>query len=219
MAIIDRAVDDPEENCRRRSAMTTKLAPASFDPAMRAVVVTESERVVAGGAYLNVYEAYDDSDTGGCRPPMANRGTSVIAPPDDVEEAPPWAIAALALTQTHLWIGRRTQGILRVPADFELIESRYFQEADLWTVGATALHFSLLNDLSQGGEENAWAAVTDEDGVAGGLMLLTVSTPELALWVDGASLGGVPRVIDVAQSTRRIWLLAGATVTTFVEPD
>jgi hypothetical protein len=219
MAIIDRAVDEPEENCRRRSAMTTKLAPASFDPAMNAVVVTESERVVAGGAYLNVYEAYDDSDTGGCRPPMANRGTSVVAPPDDGEELPPWEVVSLALTQAHIWIGRRTGGILRTPADFVLIESRYFHDAELWMLGATAMPFPLLNDLSQGSTERAWAALTDEDGAAGGLLLLAGSPPEAALWVDSSSLGGVPTAVDVARSARRVWLLTGSTVATFIEPD
>lgn len=218
MAIIDRAVDDPEPNCRRRSAMTTKLAPASYDPAMYAVVVTKTERVVAGGAYLNVYEDIDGTDPGGCLPPMSRRGTSVIAPPDDIETLPPWGTVTIALSEAFIWIGRRDAGLIRLPWDFELIESRYFQDGDLWKYSSSEFPYPQLNDVAAGSGNRAWIALTDEDGFRGGLLLISATTPGPELWIDGISFGGVPRAIDVATTSHRVWVITESTISTFSEP-
>ncbi len=215
MAIMDGAVvDEAGVFCRRRSAMTTRLSPATYDGAMAAVVVTNSERVIAGGAYVNVYEAYDNSDLGGCDSAMANRGTSVISPPADTSQ--PWGAVAMAVTSTALWIGRHDQGVLRVPLDFMLVESRYFRDDDLQIVPPESLPLPHVVDLSSTATERIWVALSDPLGVQGGVLRLDAEGSDL--WVDGSVLGGVPVAVDVA-SSGHIWVLTETTVSTFTDPN
>lgn len=212
MALMDRdAVDGEETYCRRRSAMTAKLEPAIFDPSMLAVVVTSTERVVAGGSYLNVYEAYEDNDPGDCDPPLPDRGTSVIAPPD---EGGAWDVVSLALTSTYIWIGRRDYGLFRLPAEF-VSENHYFREEDLWILKPEELPMPRIVDLTEGSGDQLWVALVDEDGLGGGLSV--VGQEGVNLWIDLSSLGGVPQAIDVSYSedSGYVWVLSDSTVFVF----
>lgn len=212
MALMDRdAVDGEETYCRRRSAMTAKLEPAIFDPAMVAVVVTSTERVVSGGSYLNVYEAYEDDDTGGCDPPLPDRGTSVIAPPED---GGAWDVISMALTSTYLWIGRRDNGLFRLPSNF-VSENHYFRDEDLWILKPEELPLPRIVGLTEGPHDELWVALVDEDELSGGLAV--VGQDGVDLWIDSSSFGGIPRAIDVSHSTDsgEVWVLSDSTVFAF----
>jgi hypothetical protein len=205
------------EFCRMRSAMTTRLASASHDSAMVAVVVTPSERVVAGGGFLNVYERLDDLDPGGCEPgqTMANRGTSVVAAPGDDDA--PWSVVAMAATTSSIWIGRRDDGLLRVPIDFVLAEARYFRDDDRDIFGSATLPLPLVVDLAAAPGERVWAVVTDEDGLAGGLVRLDEAGPDL--WVDASVVGGVPAAVDISRGSNQVWVVTETSVATFTDPS
>lgn len=204
MSIIDRSQGYgwSDTYCRARSSMTTKLQPGSFEPTMDAVAVTADERVFAGGDYFNVNEAHGDEDDGTCRNPFPDRGTRPIVPPEEDER--PWDVAAIAITDSFLWIGRSEQGIVRVPVELPQDDILRLPAADTWVLGPGEMPFPRLVDLDACDRDRVVAAVHDADSAEGGLVL--VGADGVTAWLDSVSLGGLPLAVDTEPGTPVVWV-------------
>lgn len=213
MAIVDRSVHEPEPFCRRRSTMTASLSSSSFDHAMRAVIVTADERVIAGGAYLNINEANAEPDDGGCTPPMNNRGTVVVNPLGENTQA--WEVTAIILTSSSIWIGRQHGGIIKLPVGFELVQNRYLNEDVLVQIPGSELPLPLIVDLAPARSDMIWAALTNEEAIIGGLA--RIGPEGVELWIDASSLAGVPRAIATEADTNTLWTVSDTSVAVFTD--
>jgi len=203
MSIIDRAAgrDDEGEHCRGRSAMTTMLAGTDFGEGMDAVAVTSLERLLAVGGYLNVNEPFDNTDDGTCDSPMPNRGTRVVDTPEGGGTA--WGGTSMALSGANLWIGRTEGGLVLVPAEFEPEDNRRIPSDQLVLIESDDLPLPSVQDLAPAGGGAVWAVLQDPVGSTGGIG--RISADGVELWIDMASLGGLPIAVDQGP-TGEVWV-------------